>query len=173
MVTLEQKIDLIMQLAVAKDSKEKTRLKNEIAAALADTDPSPAPASTANTHAVDTDALMTNIIDDLFKELGAPCHLIGYDRTAYAIKLVISDNEYIHDIAKRLYPAIGAKYNTTASRVERSIRHLIEVAWSRHDIQDAYRIFGNTIDIDRGKPTNSEFIATCARIVKRRMREKM
>ena len=168
MVTLEQKIDLLMQLAVAKDSKEKSRLRDEIATAISDS--AATPESTADISRTN-DELMDSTIEFLLKELGAPCHLLGYDRTVYAIKLCITDPEYINHITHRLYPAIAKKFNTTNIRVERNIRHLIETAWSRHDLMDAYRIFGNTVDVNKGRPTNSEFIACCAREVKRRMRD--
>jgi two-component system response regulator (stage 0 sporulation protein A) len=171
MVTLEQKIDLIMQYIVAEDAEEKNQLKTEITNALSE---SAAPSeSTTDISSYANDALMTNTIDDLLRELGAPCHLTGYDKVVYAIKLVILNPDYLDKITHRLYPEVAKTYNTTASRVERAIRHLVEVAWLRHDTEDAFRIFGNTIDVNRGKPTNSEFIANCARIVKRRMREKM
>lgn len=169
MVTLEQKIDLIMLYAVTTDPVESACLLERIREALSDSDATPESPTDmpSNSH----DDLMRNFIEDLLKELGAPCHLIGYERVVYAIKLSISDPEYLHYITYRLYPDVAKAFDTSPSRVERSIRHLIEVAWTRHDIQDAYRIFGNTIDINRGKPTNSEFIAACATIVKRRMRD--
>lgn len=171
MVTLEQKIDLVMQFCVAKDTKEKNRLKDEIAAALSE--PSDTPKTTPTSISYDNDELMTNIIDDLFKELGCPCHLKGYDQAAYATKLCIHDREYVNNITYGLYVDVAKAFNTTRSRTERAIRHLVECAWNRHDIEDAYRIFGNTIDLNRGKPTNSQFLASCAKIVERRMREKM
>lgn len=173
MVTLEQKIDLVMRYAATDDPAESKLLLNEIRNALADSN-TIAPKSTIDISSpAAIDDLATDTIDDLFKELGAPSHLCGYDQAAYAIKLVISDDIYLRDITKRLYPEVAKKFGNTASRVERAIRHLVEVAWLRHDTQDAFRVFGNTIDINRGKPTNSEFLAACARIVKRRMREKM
>lgn len=160
MVTLEQKIDLVMQYIVEKDTKEKNRLKNEIAAVLSD--PSTTSESTPD---------ISSIIDDLFKELGAPCHLMGYSRAAYAIELVISDPEYIDNVTSRLYVDVAKKFNKTSAQTERAIRHLIEVMWNRQDLNAAFRIFGNTIDPVRAKPTNSEFIARCAKVIERRMQE--
>lgn len=168
MVTLEQKIDLIMQYIVADSAKEKNQLKNEIVAALSDT--AVIPESSIDNSSTNDD-LMHDIIDGLLTEIGAPCHILGYDRAAYAIKLSISDPEYLNYITYRLYPDVAKEFGTTRTRVERAIRHLIEVVWTKHDLEAASRIFGNTIDINKGKPTNSEFIACCAREVKRRMRD--
>jgi two-component system response regulator (stage 0 sporulation protein A) len=167
MTNLEQKIDLIMQYVAAEDANEKDRLRDEIRNALSSTEPEAAVDIPYPTY----DEAMDDTIEDLFKDLGVPCHLLGYDRAAFGIKLAISDKEYIHSISKRMYPAIAEEFDTSVSRVERSIRHLIEVAWNRQDIDNAYRIFGYTIDINKGRPTNSEFIAACAKEVKRRMRD--
>ena len=164
MITMEQKIDLIMQYVAAENPDEQYRLRDEIRNAISSTAPVDISSSAY-------DERLNNTIDDLFREIGCPCHLCGYDQAAYAIKLCISDPEYLRNITYRMYPDVAKKFNTTRSRTERAIRHLVEVAWSRHDIDDAYRIFGNTININRGKPTNSEFIAACAREVKRRMRD--
>lgn len=164
MTNLEQKIDLIMQYIAAEDPNEQHRLRDEIRNVL--------PSAEPEVHVdISDDDRMRDVIEDLFRELGAPCHLNGYDQTAYAIKLIISDSSYLCGISKRLYPDVAKHFDTTPTRVERNIRHLVESAWHRHDIEDAYRVFGNTIDLSKGKPTNSEFVATCARIVKRRMRD--
>ena len=161
MITLEQKIDIIMQYMVAEDADLKNTLRNKMIIALSE--------STTDSP-LTNDELMGNIIDDLFKELGAPSHLIGYDQTVHAIRLLISNTEHARNITTRLYPDVAKTINTVPSRVERNIRHLVEVAWSRQDVKNAYRIFGNTIDPKRGKPTNAEFIACCAKEVQRRMR---
>ncbi len=79
-----------------------------------------------------------------------------------AITMVVNDMELLSAITKELYPSIAKKYNTTASRVERAIRHAIEVAWGRGQIDAINKIFGHTIHNDKGKPTNSEFIAMVA-----------
>lgn len=168
MVTLEQKVDLIMRYAATDDAAESSHLLSEIRKIISDSDATPE--ATTDIPSRTNGELMSNTIANLFKELGAPCHLTGYDLATYAIELVVSDNGYIHDMNKRLYPTVAQKFNKTPTRVERAIRHLVEVTWNRHDIKDAYRVFGNTIDINRGKPTNSEFIACCAKEVERRMR---
>lgn len=170
MATPEQKLDLVMRYVSAEDTNEKIRLRDEIRKALSDTRAS-TPEVTDISY--DNEELMSNIIDDLFKEIGMTSNLLGYSRTAYAIKLVISDDTYIFDITGRLYPDIAKKFNGTSSSVERNIRSIIESTWNRKDLGNAYRIFGNVIDIHTGKPTNSEFIACCADVVKRRMRDAM
>ena len=104
------------------------------------------------------EALVTNIIH----ELGVPAHIKGYQYLREAIMMVINDIDIINQITKQLYPDIAKKFKTTPSRVERAIRHAIEVAWSRGEQQAVERIFGYTISASKGKPTNSEFIAMVA-----------
>lgn len=94
--------------------------------------------------------------------MGIPAHIKGYQYLRSAILLTIDDNEAINSVTKVLYPAVAKKYQTTTSRVERAIRHAIEVAWDRGDIDTLNSYFGYTIHNSRGKPTNSEFIAMVA-----------
>ena len=104
------------------------------------------------------EALVTNIIH----EVGVPAHIKGYQYLREAIMMVVNDIDVINQITKSLYPKIAAKYNTTPSRVERAIRHAIEVAWGRGQQEAVESIFGYTISASKGKPTNSEFIAMIA-----------
>ncbi len=104
------------------------------------------------------EALVTNIIH----EVGVPAHIKGYQYLREAIMMVIRDTEVINQITKQLYPEIAGKYHTTPSRVERAIRHAIEVAWGRGEQGTVENIFGYTVSANRGKPTNSEFIAMIA-----------
>ena len=104
------------------------------------------------------EALVTNIIH----EVGVPAHIKGYQYLREAIMMVVNDIDVINQITKSLYPKIAAKYNTTPSRVERAIRHAIEVAWGRGQQEAVENIFGYTISASKGKPTNSEFIAMIA-----------
>ena len=104
------------------------------------------------------EALVTNIIH----EVGVPAHIKGYQYLREAIIMVVNDIDVINQITKSLYPKIAYKSNTTPSRVERAIRHAIEVAWGRGDQQTVEKIFGYTISAAKGKPTNSEFIAMIA-----------
>jgi two-component system response regulator (stage 0 sporulation protein A) len=98
-------------------------------------------------------------VTDLIHEIGVPAHIKGYQYLRDAIKMTVKDMEVINSITKQLYPEIAKKYETTPSRVERAIRHAIEVAWGRGKIDAINNIFGYTIQNNKGKPTNSEFIA--------------
>lgn len=101
------------------------------------------------------EALVTNLIH----EVGVPAHIKGYQYLREAIIMVVNDIDVINQITKSLYPKIASKFNTTPSRVERAIRHAIEVAWGRGQQDVVENIFGYTISAAKGKPTNSEFIA--------------
>lgn len=107
---------------------------------------------------VDLEAIVTEFIH----ELGVPAHIKGYQYIRSAIMMVVENMELLNYITKQLYPAIAKKYKTTSSRVERAIRHSIEVAWSRGKPETMDEIFGYTVDTGKGKPTNSEFIAMVA-----------
>ncbi len=104
------------------------------------------------------EALVTNVIH----EVGVPAHIKGYQYLREAIMMVVNDIDVINQITKSLYPKIAYKFNTTPSRVERAIRHAIEVAWGRGQQEAVENIFGYTISAAKGKPTNSEFIAMIA-----------
>lgn len=104
------------------------------------------------------DVSITNIIH----EIGVPAHIKGYLYLREAISMVYNDIELLGSITKVLYPDIAKKFNTTASRVERAIRHAIEVAWSRGNIDSISSLFGYTVSMSKAKPTNSEFIAMVA-----------
>ena len=104
------------------------------------------------------ESMVTNIIH----EIGVPAHIKGYQYLRTAILMTVSDSDIINSVTKVLYPSVAKKYSTTTSRVERAIRHAIEVAWDRGDIDTLNSYFGYTIQNNRGKPTNSEFIAMIA-----------
>ena len=101
-------------------------------------------------------------ITRILHELGIPSHIKGYQYIREAISLVYTKPELIGGITKELYPEIGKRYKTSVSRVERAIRHAIEVSWNRGDWNLMEEIFGHSVDIDKAKPTNSEFIVTIA-----------
>ena len=107
---------------------------------------------------VDLETEITNIIH----EIGVPAHIKGYMYLREAITMVVNDMELLSAVTKELYPSIAKKYNTTASRVERAIRHAIEVAWGRGQVEAINKLFGYTVHNEKGKPTNSEFIAIIA-----------
>lgn len=107
---------------------------------------------------IDLETEITSIIH----EIGVPAHIEGYMYLREAITMVVNDMELLSAVTKELYPSIAKKYNTTASRVERAIRHAIEVAWGRGQVDAINKLFGYTVHNEKGKPTNSEFIAIIA-----------
>lgn len=110
------------------------------------------------TNEVSLEVRTTNMIHDV----GVPAHIKGYQYIREAILLAVKNEEVINSITKTLYPTLARKFNTTPSRVERAIRHAIEVAWNRGQIEMHEKIFGYTVNSNKGKPTNSEFIAMIA-----------
>ena len=112
-------------------------------------------------YAVETGDLEAQVTSIIHK-IGVPAHIKGYQYLRTAIMMTVEDNELINSVTKILYPTVAKKYQTTSSRVERAIRHAIEVAWDRGDIDTLNAYFGYTIQNERGKPTNSEFIAMIA-----------
>ena len=98
-------------------------------------------------------------VTEILHQIGVPAHIKGYQYLRDSILMAINDDDIINAVTKRLYPAVAKKHGTTSSRVERAIRHAIEVAWDRGDIDVLNSYFGYTIHNDRGKPTNSEFVA--------------
>lgn len=101
-------------------------------------------------------------VTKIIHEIGVPAHIKGYQYLRDAIMMVIKDMDAINSITKQLYPSIARQYNTTPSRVERAIRHAIEVAWGRGQVETLDSLFGYTVQTSKGKPTNSEFIAMIA-----------
>ncbi len=99
------------------------------------------------------------LVTDIIHQIGVPAHIKGYNYLRDAIMLVIENTEMINSVTKLLYPTVAKRYQTTSSRVERAIRHAIEVAWDRGDVDVLNSYFGYTIHNLRGKPTNSEFVA--------------
>ena len=101
-------------------------------------------------------------ISNLLHSLGVPSHIKGYEYIREGIGLMYNNPSLLGAITKEMYPEIAVKYNTTSIRVERAIRHAIEVSWNRGDYDLMEEVFGHSVDFDRAKPTNSEFIATLA-----------
>ena len=102
------------------------------------------------------------IVTDIIHQIGVPAHIKGYHYLREAIIQSVNDKEMLESVTKLLYPAVAKKFATTPSRVERAIRHAIEIAWDRGDIDTLNSFFGYTINTGKGKPTNSEFIALIA-----------
>lgn len=111
------------------------------------------------------------IIREIFLDLGAPDHLLGYEYALSAILLVLETRKYIDNITFMLYPQLAVNFSTTSSRVERGIRHLIEATFDRGNMEVIDRYFGNTVSPERGRPTNGEFIARIANVVRLRMKD--
>ncbi len=159
MSILELKVDALMRLCSAEKECDRRQIREEVRRLLKEKQPGPCSA--------DPEYVIRNIL----LELGSPDHLVGHPYVVEAILLVVEDRTYIDSITFGLYPQLAAKFDTTASRVERAIRHLVEVTWTRGDLDVLNRYFGNTISLDKGKPTNGEFIARLANVVRQRMKE--
>ena len=110
------------------------------------------------------------VVSQIMHQIGVPAHIRGYQYLREAIILAVKDGEMISSVTKILYPTVAKMFKTTPSRVERAIRHAIEVAWDRGDVDVLSSYFGYTIQNERGKPTNSEFIAMISDNLKLRMK---
>jgi len=118
--------------------------------------------SSGETRASYMERNLEHDVTEMIHEIGVPAHIKGYQYLRDAIILCVQQNEMLNSITKILYPTIAKKNSTTPSRVERAIRHAIEVAWSRGKMDTIDELFGYTINTGKGKPTNSEFIALIA-----------
>lgn len=131
--------------------------------------------STSNSHTMAERALFSDTelelqVTEIIHKIGVPAHIKGYHYLRESIMLAVKDSEIINSVTKQLYPTVAKRFNTTSSRVERAIRHAIEVAWDRGDVEVLNSYFGYTIHNSRGKPTNSEFIAMIADKLRLRFR---
>ncbi|MBR0413138.1 MAG: sporulation transcription factor Spo0A [Eubacterium sp.] len=107
-------------------------------------------------------ANLETLVSNIMRQIGVPAHIKGYQYLRRSIILCVNDKSMLGSVTKILYPTVAKEFQTTASRVERAIRHAIEVAWNRGDVEVLSSFFGYTIQAERGKPTNSEFIAMIA-----------
>ena len=105
---------------------------------------------------------LKNMVTDIIHEIGVPAHIKGYQYLREAILIAVEDMDVINAVTKVLYPEVARRFSTSPSRVERAIRHAIEVAWDRGDLETLQKFFGYTVSNTKGKPTNSEFIAMIA-----------
>ena len=156
-MNIEQKANAIMRYIVAETREEKNLAISEIKKIM------DCPAETGKS------AKIEEVIDSILTEIGLPCNVVGYNYTVCAIKVAIENPNILKSITFGLYPTVAVEYDTTASRVERGIRHAIECAWDRANLDVIEKYFGNTISFTKGKLTNSEFIARMVKIVKRRI----
>ena len=122
------------------------------------------------TRIFETDADgLSDMIRMTLVNLGVPGHILGYPYLTTALSIVVNEPDAIHSMTKVLYPRVAKEHNTTSSRAERSIRHAIEVAYDRCDYEVLSACFGYTIDPNKGKPTNAEFIARVAESIRNQM----
>ena len=127
-------------------------------------------AASENGMAYSAEFDLPKTVTELLLEIGVPAHLKGYQYVREAIILTVRDPEIIESVTKRLYPAVAKTYGTTPSKIERAMRHAIEVACDRGDVDSFQRIFGYTVSMAKGKPTNSEFVAMLADHLSLRLR---
>ena len=118
------------------------------------------------------DPNLESTVTSIIHEIGVPAHIKGYQYLREAILIAVGDMEVINAVTKVLYPQVAKHFGTTASRVERAIRHAIEVAWDRGDLETLQKYFGYTVSNAKGKPTNSEFIAMIADRLQLQQKEK-
>ena len=139
MDTLQMQVNTLMRLCTARNEEERTVLREDLRRLMVPEQPK--------------ERNPEKVIRQILLELGAPDHLVGHPYMIQAILLVVENRTYIQNITFGLYPQVAAHFDTTAARVERALRHLIEVTWSGGDWEVLGRYFGNTISEDRGKPT--------------------
>ena len=156
-MNIDQKVNVIMRYIVAENDEEK---RNTIAEIKAMIEPVAKEKQTEN---------IEDVISEIFLEIGVPEHILGYRYSEFAIRIATENPDIINAITYELYPTVANKFNTTASRAERAIRHAIECSWERISMEAMEKYFGNTVSPDKGKPTNSEFIARISNIVRRRI----
>lgn len=129
-------------------------------------------AATSNPQPADPQPVdIEDIIHDLLTELGTPAHIKGHSYLATGLLLVYKDPDLIHNITEGLYADIAKIHDTTKSRAEKAVRHAIEVTWDRGDLDVLSKYFGGTIRPDKGRPTNSEFVARMYHIIGKRVKE--
>lgn len=157
MSILEMKVDALVRLCAAEKENERKALRKELLELM----------NVGGQSIPDPEYQ----IRQLLLELGAPDHLLGHPYVVQGVLLCLEDRMYIDSITFGLYPQIAAQFDTTAARVERAIRNLVEVTWNRGDMDTLIYYFGNTVSPDKGKPTNGEFIARLTNIVRLRLRE--
>lgn len=154
MKNMETKINLLVELAVTEDAERRKAIKEALVAEM------------MQPHTVEeeirTCVLLRQKVTDLIHEIGVPAHIKGYKYVREAIILAVTNPDIISAITYELYPEIAKTFQTTPSRVERAIRHAIEVAWTNGDMDTLTGIFGYTVSNTKGKPTNSQFIALLA-----------
>lgn len=157
MSNLEMKVDALMRLCTAETEEGRAEAMATCRGILDNSIPSATPVAQRN-----VDATIRRVLLDL----GVPDHILGQRYLVAALTLAANDFTAVDKITSYLYPTVAEQYNTTGSRVERAIRHAIELAWDRGDLEILQVYFGNTVSATKGKPTNSEFIARISNVVR-------
>lgn len=152
MSTMEKKMELLARCLTAGTENERDLARETLRTML-----------TAAPVVLDREEEICRIL----LELGVPDHIKGHRYLVKAIDLAVEEPELLDSVTKELYPRTAMVFGSTSSRTERAIRHAIETAWLRCDLKTMSRYFGSTVDVNRGKPTNSEFIARIANLVRR------
>ena len=129
------------------------------------------PSISTGKQMADSEPDLEVMITEIIHQIGVPAHIKGYQYVRESIRLAVTQPEIINSVTKLLYPTVAKKFDTTPSRVERAIRHAIEVAWDRGDVDTLTSYFGYTIHNGRGKPTNSEFVAMIADKLRLRLKK--
>lgn len=157
MSNLEMKVNALMRLVASEDAVSYDTAKAEVLRLMGE-------GNSQRDMLADPEAEISKVL----LELGMPQHILGYQYIVAAIRLAVEDPKIINRITDGLYPAVASVCGSTPSRVERSIRHAIEITWDRGELEVLGAYFGNTISPARGKPTNSEFIARISNHIRRR-----
>ena len=148
MSNLEKKVDALVRLHLCDDMTEQGAILKSLIEMTENEKP-----CVINYH--------TKVVDAIL-ELGTPDSILGHEYILYSLELAIENPNMLYNITRVLYPKVAEKFNTTSARVERAIRHAIECTWVRADADVIKKYFGNTISCQKGKPTNSEFLARMA-----------
>ena len=159
MSNTEKKLDAMMRFVTAETEEDRQQARSDLRK-IAGSNTVSIPAITVTLEAKITAVLI---------EIGVPCHIKGHNYLISAIDAAVHDPDIINAITKELYPKVAEAHGTTSSRVERAIRHAIEGAWDRGDIENLQEYFGSTVSSAKGKPTNSEFIARIAQVIRLRL----
>lgn len=160
MTTIEQKINALANVLLAEDEESRKIARMALRSAMRLKEPEPIVSS-------DTE----QAIHDFFSEIGAPPHVIGYRYAVYGLQLVLNKPEYLESVTCSFYPAIAMHFDTTATRVERALRHLLEMTFSNLSSDAIIKHFGNVIPLDKDKPTNACFFARSAIIMRSRLKQ--
>jgi two-component system response regulator (stage 0 sporulation protein A) len=160
MSNLEKQVAALVRLVTAEDEDSRKAAKAEVLSLME---------GGSSRRAAKKD--LASEIHNALLEIGIPTHIKGYQFVVEAITFTVHDMYAVNAITKELYPHVAKVFQSTPSRVERAIRHAVEVAWDRGDLDVFQRYFGNSISPNKGKPTNSEFISRMANEMRMRMKE--